>query len=133
MAIAHRELARSLPVRRAPVLVARFRRCICLVLLTFVTVLSLSPRAAFADDEGGGRRVKTRVQPVYPDLAKRMNVTGSVKVQVVVAPNGSIKSTKVIGGHPLLVEPAMDALRKWKFEPGSEETTTTVEFKFTNN
>ncbi len=114
-------------------LAARARRCISLVLLTFVTGLILSSRPAFANDEEGGRRVKSRVQPIYPDLAKKMNVSGSVKVQVVVAPNGTIKSTKVIGGHPLLVEPAMDALKKWKFEPGSEETTTTVEFKFNNN
>ena len=114
-------------------LAARVRRCICLVLLTLVTVLSISPRAAFADAEDGGRKVKTKVQPVYPDLAKRMNVSGTVKVQVVVAPNGTIKSAKVIGGHPLLIDPAVDAVKKWKFEPGNEETTTTVEFKFNNN
>jgi len=97
-----------------------------------VTVLSISARPAFADDEGG-RKVKNKVQPVYPDLAKRMNVTGSVKVEVVISPNGTIKSTKVIGGHPLLIEPAVDAIKKWRFEPGSEETTTTVEFRFNNN
>lgn len=132
MGLAQKEVARSLPVRRAPVLAVRAKYLICVVLLTFVTGLSISARPAFADDEGG-RKVKLRVQPVYPDLAKRMNVSGSVKVEVVVAPNGSIKSTKVIGGHPLLVESAVDALKKWKYEPGNSETTTTVEFKFNNN
>ncbi len=105
---------------------------ISVVLLTLVTVLSISARPAFADDIDG-RKIKNKVQPVYPDLAKRMNVTGSVKVEVVIAQNGTIKSTKVIGGHPLLVETAVDAVKKWRFEPGSEETTTTVEFKFTGN
>lgn len=95
-----------------------------LVALALATVISTPVRA---EDE---RKVKSRVAPVYPDLAKRMNVTGSVKLQVVVLPNGTVKSAKIIGGHPLLVDPAMDAVKKWKFEPASEETTNVVEFKF---
>jgi protein TonB len=97
-----------------------------------VTVLSISARPAFADDEGG-RKVKNKVQPAYPDLAKRMNVTGVVRVEVVIAQNGTIKSTKVIGGHPLLVETALDAVKKWRYEPANEETTTTVVFSFNGN
>jgi outer membrane biosynthesis protein TonB len=54
------------------------------------------------------RKVKTKVAPVYPDIARRMNITGTVKVLVVVAPNGSLKSSKVVGGHPLLVTAAME-------------------------
>ena len=113
-------------------LLVRPKYWISVVLLTLVTVLSISARPAFADDIDG-RKIKNKVQPVYPDLAKRMNVTGSVKVEVVIAPNGTIKSTKVIGGHPLLIETSIDAVKKWRFEPASEETTTTVEFKFNGN
>lgn len=105
---------------------------ISVVLLTLVTVLSISARPAFANDEGG-RKIKNKVQPIYPDLAKRMNVTGSVKVEVVIAANGTIKSTKVIGGHPLLIEPSLDAVKKWRYEPGSEDTTQTVVFNFTSS
>jgi protein TonB len=76
------------------------------------------------------RKVKTKVSPAYPDLARRMSISGVVKVQVVVAPNGSVKSTKVVGGHPLLVNAAVDAVKKWRFEAASEETTGVVEFKF---
>jgi len=76
------------------------------------------------------RKTKTKVAPVYPDVARRMSITGTVKVLVVVAPNGNLKSTKVVGGHPLLVNAAMDAIKKWKFEPAPEESTGIVEFKF---
>jgi TonB family protein len=76
------------------------------------------------------RKAKTKVAPAYPDLAKRMNITGTVKVLVVVSPNGSLKDTKVVGGNPLLVNAAMDALKKWKFEPADSESSGTVEFKF---
>jgi TonB family protein len=79
------------------------------------------------------RKAKTRVAPMYPELAKRMSISGVVKVEVVVAPNGSVKSTKVVGGHPLLVNAAVDAVKKWRFETASEETTGVVEFRFDPN
>ena len=87
------------------------------------------PAPAFAQAELS-RKVKTRVAPAYPDLARRLNVRGTVKVLVVVAPNGTIKQSKVVGGNPVLVNAAMDALKKWKFETGDEDSTGTVEFKF---
>jgi len=76
------------------------------------------------------RRAKTKVQPAYPELARKMNITGTVKVIVVVAPNGTLKNTRVLGGNPVLVNAAVDALKRWKFEPASQESTGTVEFKF---
>ena len=106
-------------------------------LLTFLTLTggaSFSPltaqtRSAQTHEELT-RKTKTKVAPVYPDVARRMSITGTVKVLVVVAPNGNLKSTKVVGGHPLLVNAAMDAIKKWKFEPAPEESTGIVEFKF---
>lgn len=76
------------------------------------------------------RKVKTKVAPAYPELARRMSISGVAKVQIVVATNGSVKSAKVVGGHPLLANAAVDAVRKWRFEPAAEETTGIVEFKF---
>jgi TonB family protein len=76
------------------------------------------------------RRAKSRVQPVYPDLARKMNITGTVKVEVVVAPNGTVKDAKVVGGHPVLASAALDAIKKWRFEPATMESTGVVDFKF---
>jgi TonB family protein len=102
-----------------------------LVVITIAAGLLFAAPAAYAQGELT-RKAKTKVAPVYPQLARRanMNITGTVRILVVVAPNGSIKESKVLGGHPLLVGAALDALKKWKFEPASEETTGTVEFKF---
>jgi protein TonB len=77
-----------------------------------------------------GRAVKTKVTPVYPELAKRMNIVGLVKVQIVVAPNGSVKIAKVLGGHPVLANAALDAIKQWRFETASGETTGIVQFRF---
>ena len=87
------------------------------------------PTAAGAQDEIS-RKVKSRSNPVYPEIARRMSISGTVKVEVVVSPNGAVKSSKIVGGHPVLATAALDAVKKWKFEPASEETTGVVEFKF---
>jgi protein TonB len=76
------------------------------------------------------RRAKSKVQPIYPDLARKMNITGTVRVQVVVSPNGVVKDAKIVGGHPLLANTALEAARKWRFEPAAMESTGVVEFKF---
>ena len=99
-----------------------------LALISGMVVLLPVQSAAQQDDIG--RKVKARVSPAYPDLARRMSISGVVKVQVVVAPNGTVKSTKIVGGHPLLVNAAVDAVKKWRFETAAEDTTGVVEFKF---
>jgi TonB family protein len=76
------------------------------------------------------RRAKNKVQAVYPELARKMNITGTVKVEVVVAPNGTVKDAKVIGGHPVLASAALDAVKKWRFEPAAVESSGVVDFKF---
>jgi TonB family protein len=76
------------------------------------------------------RRAKSKVQPVFPDLARKMNITGTVKVQVTVSPNGTVKDAKIVGGHPVLATAALEAARKWRFEPAQTESTGVVDFKF---
>jgi TonB family protein len=90
---------------------------------------SVSVRAQDSDNEVV-RRAKSKVAPVYPELARKMNLTGTVKVQVTVAPNGTVKDAKVVGGHPVLASAALEAVKKWRFEPAAVESTGIVDFKF---
>ena len=76
------------------------------------------------------RKVKSRVAPVYPELARRMNIVGVVKVLITVTPAGTVKDAKLVGGHPVLASPALDAVRKWRFETSPQESTGIVEFRF---
>ncbi|HWW16029.1 MAG TPA: energy transducer TonB [Candidatus Dormibacteraeota bacterium] len=100
-----------------------------IVALTLCT--SLFGRTGTAQTQGHqDRKVITRVAPVYPALAKRMHVSGAVKLEIVIRPNGSVKSVTVVGGNPLLIEPATVAVQKWKFEAGPEETTEVVQLVF---
>ena len=101
--------------------------------LTASAIAILSAASGFAQTgttDESKRKVKTKTNPVYPELARRMNVTGKVKIEVVVTPDGRVKSTRVVGGHPLLVQACQDAVKEWKFAPAPEESTQVVEFEF---
>ena len=109
--------------------VRRVRNSLLLVLALTILVAIVRPVSGFAED-GIDRKVKSKVSPAYPEIARKMGLSGTVKLELVVAPNGNVKETKVIGGHPILVTAALDAVKKWRFEPASAESTGTVEFKF---
>lgn len=107
-----------------------FRTIRTLVAAFLMALAIASPIAANAQDS---RKVINRVNPVYPPLARKMNVGGTVKVEVTISPAGNVTDTKVIGGHPLLITAATDAVKKWKYEAAGETTNTTVEFRFNLN
>lgn len=79
------------------------------------------------------RKLVKKSAPAYPQLAQLMHVSGSVKVEVIVAPNGLPKKSKVLGGHPLLAEAAIDAIRRWRWAPSTRETTEAIEIAFDPN
>ena len=77
------------------------------------------------------RKVSHKIVPDYPAVARQMNITGKVKIEALVEPDGHVKSTHAVGGSPLLIEAAERALKNWKFESGPKETTEIIEFDFT--
>jgi TonB family protein len=93
----------------------------------FVVSLAFAQQSSV---EEGKRKAKTKVVPAVPELARRMNITGKVKIEVVIASDGHVKSSRALGGHPVLVQSCQDAVKEWKFEPAPEETTQVVEFDF---
>ena len=76
------------------------------------------------------RKALSNPAPTYPEVAKKLRLVGTVKVQVVIGADGRIKETNVIGGHPILVNAVEDTLKNWKYAPASGETTTQLEFNF---
>jgi len=82
------------------------------------------------DDTEVNRKVLNRVMPEYPPMAKTMGLRGSVRVEVLVAPNGTVKSLQIKGGHPVLAQAAADAVRKWKWVQAAHETKEPVVVKF---
>jgi len=99
-----------------------------LILVSGLVLVIGRPAAQTISDTG--RKVISRVAPQYPAAARSLNIHGSVKAEVLVAPNGTVKSIEIKGGHRLLAQSALNALREWRWEPGPRETHETVELKF---
>ena len=97
------------------------------VFITVGGILLLQSTMLLADDS---RKVVKQVAPVYSEIARRANLSGTVKVEVTIAPNGAVRSAKLVGGHPLLADSALEAVKNWKYEPASNESTTIVVFNF---
>ena len=98
-----------------------------IIYITLVGMLALATTAA-QDDKG--RKLVSKQDPEYPQIAKQMNLHGTVKVKVWITPQGTIRRSEYIGGHPLLAEAAITTLKDWKYEPAPRETTTIIEVRF---
>jgi protein TonB len=105
-------------------------RRIIIITVVFAALTTIMVTAQSSAPAASDRKVASRVAPTYPDLAKKMHIHGTVRVEAVVRPNGSVKSTRVLGGNPVLVDAALDAVGKWKFESGQNETTEVVQLAF---
>ena len=137
----HRTLLMALPVHFLTLGLSVSRRDIPVKLRVMLVSVGLAlllgaaaivPHKASAQETASEekRKVRSALTPEYPALAKQMNVTGKVKIEATVAADGHVVNTQVVGGSPLLVNAALDALKKWRFEPRPKETTEIVEFEF---
>jgi TonB family protein len=110
--------------------VSQRRAAAFLAVMAVMGTAAPQPGKAQAQSEEIVRRAKSRVEPTYPELARRMHISGTVKIEVVVAPNGTVKAARVVGGHPVLANSALDAARKWRFEASPAESSGVIDFKF---
>jgi TonB family protein len=100
------------------------------VIALFAALVPHHAAAQTAQNDEIIRRAKTKVQPAYPELARKMQISGTVKIEVTVATNGTVKEARVVGGHPVLATAALDAAKKWRFEPAGSESSGIIDFKF---
>ena len=107
-----------------------FMRKLHVLMLILVCGFGAVGAAHCQDSSESGRRLVQKVDPRYPEIAKRMNLGGTVKVVAVVAANGQVKKVEPVGGSPILVQAAQSAISQWKYAPGSESRET-VELHFT--
>ncbi|MFZ0936326.1 MAG: energy transducer TonB, partial [Bryobacteraceae bacterium] len=78
----------------------------------------------------------TEIKPVYPPLAKQARISGTVELSAIIGKDGRVQDLKVVRGHPLLVQSALDAVRRWVYRPTllngePVEVSTTIDVNFT--
>ncbi|HTV04013.1 MAG TPA: energy transducer TonB [Acidobacteriaceae bacterium] len=102
------------------------RKTAALVAALALAVCALPAAAA-------GRKIERRVPPVYPELAKRMHIGGTVRVAATIAADGTVTQAKAISGNKLLESAAENAIRQWKFAPGDGTSTENINVDFEVN
>jgi TonB family protein len=92
----------------------------------------VAPKSSAQDAAGdiAKRKVRTKIDPKYPELASELKLAGRVKIEATIAADGRVVSTRVVGGSPMLINAAVNALKQWRFEPAASESTETFVFDF---
>lgn len=101
-----------------------------ITLAVLCAAVLFASQPVFAQQSKGPRPILTKVIPRYPDLARPMRLEGTIKVTVTIAPSGTAKSVQAVGGHPLLLKAAEDAIAKWKWAPAPAESQDLIELRF---
>jgi TonB family protein len=94
--------------------------------------LPVAPGVALqtSQPQANTRKLKFRVPPEYPEIARKMNIQGVARVLLTVAPDGRVVDVKELGGNPVLVAALVQAVKKWKYEPADRESEIEVRFEF---
>jgi TonB family protein len=100
-----------------------------LLLAAFLFLIFLVPISS-RGQAASTRRILIHSAPSYPSLARSMALQGVVRVEALVAPDGSVKDVAIKGGHPVLAQAAVNTVRRWRWEPASHESHEIVELKF---
>jgi len=82
----------------------------------------------------------SRVQPVYPPLARQARIQGAVVLRALISREGLIENLQILSGHPMLAQAAIEAVKQWRYrpymlngEPIEVETQVTVNFSLGGN
>ncbi|MGH9787113.1 MAG: energy transducer TonB [Candidatus Acidiferrales bacterium] len=62
-------------------------------------------------------KVLNKVEPSYPPLAKNARIQGTVILEAIIAKDGSVQNLRVVDGHPMLVQAAVQAVQQWRYQP----------------
>jgi TonB family protein len=103
------------------------RRLLMIGLLAIVTGAVMTRPDLAAEPS---RKPTKQVVPVYSDIARKMQLVGTVKLYAHVAPDGRVTSTEVIGGHPILAAAATEAAKRWTYEAAARESREMMVFAF---
>ena len=101
-----------------------------LALLVLMAPVSPS-NAQVAQVDRSKRKVVRTSEPDYPTIVKNAHIGGSVRLNVTVLANGDVAKVDILGGNPIFVASAINAVRKWKYAPAASQTKEEIQINFT--
>ena len=99
-------------------------------MLAIVVCGSVKPLGSQTQPNAVERKIVTRVEAEYPETLKRLYIGGVVRVEVVVGPNGTVQTTELLGGNPILGQSAMKAIKQWKYASAAAKEKLVVQLEF---
>lgn len=113
-------------------------RVLSVFVLLVGIIISLSAQdAGFVrlPESDAKKLIVTKVDPAYPEMAKKMNLSGRVVVDIYIDEAGAVEKVQPVNGNALLSGAAVNAVKKWKFTPypnsAPKKLVTTMGFNFT--
>jgi TonB family protein len=110
--------------------IMRRRNLVVILFFGLLLVFASAGKGQGQASSDSTRRVVHKVVPNYPELARKMNLTGTVRVLATVSPNGTVRSLQAMGGSPVLIKATEDSVYKWKFATAAVETKEVIELHF---
>jgi TonB family protein len=101
-----------------------------LLILTLCSIFSTAALSLAQDSAQPKRKIISQTMPHYPEIARRMHLTGTVRVAAIVTPDGKVKNVETLGGSPILAQAAQASLSQWKFAPAAAESREVIEIHF---
>jgi protein TonB len=102
-----------------------------LVLLVFLALAGLAQETPPAPVELSEDSVQAllinKVAPVYPPLARQARIQGTVMLKIVISKDGDVRDMQLVSGHPMLAPAAIEAVKKWKYQPYRKDDGEVVE------
>jgi TonB family protein len=76
------------------------------------------------------RKLILRIEPEYPDTLKRLNIGGTVRLQVSIAAKGNVENVELLGGNPILGQAAISAVKQWLYAASHSRTVVQISIPF---
>jgi TonB family protein len=76
------------------------------------------------------RRLITRIEPDYPEILRRLNIGGTVRLKITISARGSVENVQLVGGNPILAEVAANAVKRWVYSSSHSRTTAEIVIPF---
>jgi TonB family protein len=71
-----------------------------------------------------------KVNPLYPPLARAARIEGDVRLQAVVAEDGTVEKVQVVSGHPFLIAAVIGSVKQWRYQPLAESALIEITISF---
>jgi TonB family protein len=76
------------------------------------------------------RKAIAKTAPTYPELARRMHLTGKVRLEILITAGGAVNAARLVGGNPVFEKSAIEAAKQWRFESAQKETKAIIVLEF---